>query len=182
MVCQMCLSCQVCCCSYFVGLPSFQDQIAFQHRGAQRISFRVPKHRDLSGYFYFREYLSQGALRIEGRCEIVSTQAFIDKGLYVLLPDFKSFVEWTPNPRPPWAIPVIRLREKFYKNVAERDGITKDGLQAAINIGELFGQRWRIPVAINLIALIPHRSNDTNILLNFRSKNFKSMLLTAKDI
>lgn len=63
---------------------------------------------------------------------------------------------------------------------AEQHGIREAGIQAAIKIGNLFGQRGRMPVAINLAALIPHRSDNADILLSFRSTTFEGTLLTAK--
>lgn len=35
---------------------------------------RTKKHCDFAGSFYFREYLSQGALKIKDKCQIVSAQ------------------------------------------------------------------------------------------------------------
>lgn len=123
--------------------------------------------------YYFGEYLSQGALQIEGECEIISAQAIINEGLYVLLPELESFAQWEPQPKPPWPNEVIKPREKFYyKGETELQGSSEGELQAAIHIGELFGQRWRMPMAINFIALIPRPSDDTNILLTFRSTTF----------
>ena len=43
---------------------------------------------------YFGEYLSQGALKIEGKCQIVLAQAMIDQGLYDLRPEFDEFAFW----------------------------------------------------------------------------------------
>lgn len=49
---------------------------------------RRMKHKHLSGSYYFGEYLSQGALKIEGACQIVSARTIIDNGLYELVADF----------------------------------------------------------------------------------------------
>src|ERR1700722_578744 len=49
---------------------------------------RTRKHRDFTGSFYFGEYLSQGALRIEGKCRIVSAQEIMDQRLSSLQPEF----------------------------------------------------------------------------------------------
>lgn len=141
---------------------------------------RSKKHRVWSGYFYFGEYLSQGALRIEGQCEIVSAHKIIDAGLYDLLPEFREFAQWERQERPPLANPVIQLRESFYARGAEQQGISEAGIQAAIKIGNLFGQRWRMPVAINLATLIPHLSDNADILQSFRSRPFEGTVLTAK--
>jgi hypothetical protein len=63
-----------------------------------------------SGYFYFGEYISQGILRVEGNCSIVSMQDLIDTGLFSLRPEFESF-ETRPAT---WANEVIKLRQVFY--------------------------------------------------------------------
>ncbi|KAK1948797.1 hypothetical protein LY78DRAFT_708518 [Colletotrichum sublineola] len=110
-------------------------------------TLRSKKHSSWLGHFYFGEYLSQGALRIEDDCEVANQ--------------------------------VVELREKFYVEVADQQGASIDRLKAAISVGELFGGRWRMPMAINLIALVPHGSDDSNIVTTFRSNSFTGMLLTA---
>ena len=72
---------------------------------------RRKKHRNLIGSFYFREYLSQCALKIEDECQIVSAQEIFDQGLGCLQPEF---TEWTVTDKPIWANEVTRLREAFY--------------------------------------------------------------------
>lgn len=130
---------------------------------------RSKKYNGYSGSFYYREYLSQGALKIENRCQIVSAQALIDQGLYRLQPEFEEFAKWELRERPPWAIPVIRLREVFYQKMIERKRISKYELQAAINIAQLFGPLWRLPLTANLIALLPRRREDSDILQAFNA-------------
>ena len=141
---------------------------------------RSKKHRLWSGHFYFGEYLSQGALKIEGKCEIISAQEIIDEGLYDLLPEFREFTQWEPERQPPLANPVIQLRERFYARGTQQQEISEAEIQTTINIGNLFGQRWRMPVATTLAALIPHRSDNVDILPSFRSRAFEGTLLTAK--
>lgn len=67
------------------------------------------------GLLYFGEYLSQGALRIEDKCRIVSAQKMIDQGLYDLQPRFREFAAWPKAWQPSWANPVLELREEFYR-------------------------------------------------------------------
>ncbi|KAI9768820.1 MAG: hypothetical protein M1840_004634 [Geoglossum simile] len=132
---------------------------------------RSKKHNVHSGSYYFGEYLSQGALKIEDKCQIVSAQAIINEGLYDLQPKFEEFAKWERRPRPPWAEPVIRLREVFYETV-KRQEIGKEEREPAIKIAQLFGPHWRLPVAANLIALLPRRSEGSDILQAFRASPF----------
>lgn len=138
---------------------------------------RLRRHRQLSGYYYFGEYVSQGSLRIEGKCQIVSAQGMIDRGLYDLRPEFEAYANWEPQLQPPWANKTIELRECFYQGI--RQGISEEGKQAAINIAQLFDQRWKLPVAVNLISLVPHRSDDTDILIPFRGDLFTGAILVS---
>lgn len=57
------------------------------------------------GSYYFGEYLSQGALKIEDKCQIVSAQEIIDQGLFSLHPELG---------KPGWANEVVLLCEGFY--------------------------------------------------------------------
>lgn len=86
---------------------------------------------------YFGEYLSQGALKIEGKCQIVSAQAIIDQGLYSLRCEFEEFACWELCPKPPWAYPVIKLREDLLQ--IESPEISNEKLLVAVNIARLFG-------------------------------------------
>lgn len=108
-----------------------------------------------SGHFYFGEYLSQGSLCIENQCQIVSAQDIIDNRLYDVRREFEEFTRWGPCRRPPWAIPVLRLRDAIGPGL-EAQEVRTSSLEAAIRIAGLFGPRWRMPVVINLIATIPN--------------------------
>lgn len=130
---------------------------------------RTRKHHDFTGSFYFGEYLSQGALRIEGKCRIVSAQEIMDQRLSSLRPEFGESMMME---KAGWANAVLRLREAFYQEVAEQQEVTEEELRAAINIAQLFGPRWRLPIAANLIALLPRRSKDDAILQAFRASPF----------
>lgn len=88
------------------------------------------KRKGFSGHYYFGEYLSQGALKIEGKCQIVSAQTLMDRGLFRIRSEFEHFAGWTPRAKPPWTKPVIKLRESFYISKTERPGISEEGLQA----------------------------------------------------
>ena len=93
---------------------------------------------------YFGEYLSQGALKIEGKCEIVSAQAEIVSaqaeivsGLYNLRLKFEEFARCKLQDKPPWAKPVVNLRKHLFH--IECPEISNENLQAVINIAKLFG-------------------------------------------
>jgi len=101
---------------------------------------RTKKHRELTGSYYFGEYLSQGALKIEGSCRIISAQAMIDHGLLL------------PPKGTPWAEKVVSMRDIFY--LKESPDITETGICAALDIVELFKRTLRLPLAANLLELV----------------------------
>ncbi|KKP03459.1 hypothetical protein THAR02_04438 [Trichoderma harzianum] len=114
--------------------------------------------------YYFGEYLSQGALKIEGHCQIVSAQKIIGRGLYNIRSEFKQYAIWPPK-EARWAYPVIEMRESFY---LERQPITDLKLQSALDIADLFGPRWKLPLATHLTALTAPQIDDDAILAKFR--------------
>ncbi|KAH9204265.1 hypothetical protein DL95DRAFT_122063 [Leptodontidium sp. 2 PMI_412] len=119
---------------------------------------------------YFGEYLSQGALKIEGKSQIVSAQAMIDQGLYDLRREFEEFALWELRRTPPWAYPVVNLRKDLCQ--IESPEISNEKLRVAVNVAELFGSRWTLPIAANLIALLPSPEEDVAIIQAFRAKLF----------
>ncbi|KAK4041707.1 hypothetical protein C8A01DRAFT_14563 [Parachaetomium inaequale] len=129
----------------------------------------------LGGLYYFGEYLSQGALKIEHKCQIVSAQAMIDQGLYDLQPKFRDFAMWPKAPQPPWAKPVLKLREEFEKEPRDTLEVSLEEHLAAKNIADLFGGLWALPVAANLFALRPRRSWDERILATVRAPRFTGL-------
>jgi hypothetical protein len=130
--------------------------------------------------WYFGEYLSQGALKIEGKCEIVSAQAMIDQGLYNLRREFENFAHWELCRRPPWARPVVSLRKDLCQ--IESPEISNEKLRVAINVAELFGSYWTLPIAANLIALLPGPKEDVAIIQVFRANIFTGSLLLSRRI
>ncbi|KAK0513941.1 hypothetical protein JMJ35_003663 [Cladonia borealis] len=130
---------------------------------------------------YFGEYLSQGALKIEGKCQIVSAQAMIDQDLYELRREFKEFALWELRPRPPWAYPVVDLRKDLFQ--IESPEISNEKLRVAVKVAELFGSCWTLPIAANLIALLPGPKEDVAIIQAlFRVNVFTGSLLHPKRI
>lgn len=62
------------------------------------------------GHHYFGEYFSQGVLKIENKCEIVSAQDMIDQELCNLRHEFGEFAQWESSRTVPWAKPTVALR------------------------------------------------------------------------
>ena len=131
---------------------------------------RTKKQDKYAGSYYFGEYLSQGALKIQDKCQIVSAQAIIAQGLFKLQPAFIMKAV-----KPEWANEVIRLREPFYQNHGELETATNEELEAALNVAQLFGPNWRLPIAANLMSLLPRRSQDHAILQTFTSSRFSGL-------
>ena len=119
---------------------------------------------------YFGEYLSQGALKIEGKCQIVSAQAMIDEGLYDLRLEFEEFARWKLERKPPWAKPVVNLRKDLF--YIESPEISNETLQVAVNVAKLFELHWTLPIAANLVALLPGPQEDVAIIKAFRANIF----------
>lgn len=147
-----------------VFLRDMDLMAAYRHLNVRLESLATLRSKEHRGSYYFGEYLSQGALKIADKCEIVSAQKMIDTGLYDLQPEFQKFARWTPEPQPPWANPVIELREGFYQKKTAGLGRNKEELEAAVAIAKLFGPRWSLPVAGNLIAMLPHQVDECGIL------------------
>ncbi|KAF8857697.1 hypothetical protein BDZ45DRAFT_674587 [Acephala macrosclerotiorum] len=129
--------------------------------------------------WYFGEYLSQGALKIEDKCQIVSAQAIIDRGLYDLRREFEEFSHWELSRTAPWANPVVDLRKDLCQIVCPE--INEEKLQVAVNIAQLLESRWVLPVAANLVALLPHSKEDIAIIKAFRANVFTGRVREAEN-
>ncbi|CZR58862.1 uncharacterized protein PAC_08754 [Phialocephala subalpina] len=129
--------------------------------------------------WYFGEYLSQGALKIEDKCQIISAQAIIDRGLYDLRREFKEFSYWELSPKAPWANTVVDLRKDLCQIVCPE--IDEEKVRVAVNIAQLFESRWVLPVAANLVALLPHSKEDIAIIKAFRANLFTGSLVLPRN-
>ncbi|AEO69544.1 uncharacterized protein THITE_2120098 [Thermothielavioides terrestris NRRL 8126] len=145
---------------------------AFRRFDDQLYNLGILRREHRGGLLYFGEYLSQGALKIEGKCRIVSAQAMIDRGLYDLQPRFKEFADWQPTWEPLLASPVLELRAEFKQKSGDAWDVSFKEHLAAMDIADLFGGRWALPVAANLLALRPRRIWDQRILETFRAPRF----------
>jgi hypothetical protein len=127
-------------------------------------SLRRKKHREFSGSYYFGEYLSQGALRIEGCCSILSMQDIIDAGLYTL----KEELKLPTAENEAWANRVIMLREGFY--VSKPCGTADDdAVECAYYIGDMYGPTWKLPIALAFLALKPRPNWDDAMIEELRT-------------
>ncbi len=126
---------------------------------------------------YFGEYLSQGALKIEGKCQIVSAQVMINQGLYNLRRELKEFAFWETCRRPPWVYPVINLRKDLCQT--ESSDKSNEKLRVAVDVAEIFGSCWTLPIAANLIALLPGPKEEVAIIQAFRANTFSSSFLCS---
>lgn len=102
-----------------------------------------------SSRFYFGEYLSQGALNIRGRSEVVSAQDMFDAGLLELRDEFQQSYatsKWE------WANKVLELREAYTRNDVLQN-VSPQQIQVAVTVGRLFGRKFRLPIGFQLTAI-----------------------------
>lgn len=117
--------------------------------------------QDLRNETYFGEYLSQGPLKIEDKCEMISAQSLFESDrLRRLQPHFLEFhdVPFSYG-KPIWVKEVNRLRETIWPftdllSSAE----TADRLEAVKEIIQNLTPSWRFPLAIYFTALIGSES------------------------
>lgn len=140
---------------------------AFDDKLAQT---QLLRRRTWGGRLYFGEYLSQGELKIKGKCAIISAAAMIQRGLYYLHPSFREFAQWPKEYRPPWVLPVLDLRENIDRNTT--DICTPVLLRGFTAIIQLLEAPWRLPTAIHLIASLSHSTEDVSILGFFKGDSF----------
>lgn len=133
---------------------------------------RERKHKHYAGVYYFGEYLSQGRLSLRNKCSVVALSDMIKAKLPTLLPDL--FL--TDVNRKLLINSVIALREGWNSN-SKNDGgpgwVTEKEVTAAVSIGKLFGLRFKMPVALSLLALQPRREADDMIMECFTGLDFR---------
>ena len=117
--------------------------------------------------YYFGEYLSQGALKIEACCSVVSAQEMLDAGLLDLRGEFRASRRFNLG---------LDERMKHLRKIfAQREEVPRQldkDIQAAVSIGQLFGPGWSVPVAAALMALRPCQGEDIQMIC----KELKMML------
>lgn len=87
--------------------------------------------------------------------------------LFRIQPLFQQCLQWQMQETPPWANQVIYLREDFY--TTDPVQYTHADMEAAFQAAELFGQKFRLPVATGLLGLLPRVSNDARLQRAFAS-------------
>lgn len=117
-----------------------------------------------AGKHYYGEYLSQGALGVEGKCQSASVQDMLDRGLLSLRLEFRDAFR---NGSYGWAKAVDRSRESL--NDVQQQSVSSAQVEVAIRIGCIFGPSWRLPVAVNLTALLSGRLDFNVIERTFRN-------------
>lgn len=113
---------------------------------------------------YFGEYLSQGSLKIEGKCEIISAQSLFEGDrLRRLQPHFQALDDLPfRNGKPLWANEVIRLRNVIWQatDVRVLSPQEMEGrLEAVKEIVQNLQPSWRFPLAIYFTSLIDSESS-----------------------
>lgn len=108
---------------------------------------------------YFGEYLSQGSLKIEGKCEIILAQSLFESDrLRRLQSHFRRFQNLSfKNGRPIWVQEVIRLRETIWRSSDPQTSSSAercDRLEAVKEIVQEFQPSWRLPLAIYFSSLV----------------------------
>jgi len=102
---------------------------------------------------YFGEYLSQGSSRISGKCSKVSAQSMISRRLLDLHVVFRRACEGEDPDK--WVMPVHAVRNTI--RAARNDQLASlELLHKAFDIALVFGEDWRLPIAVHLLALLPY--------------------------
>ncbi|PYI17188.1 hypothetical protein BO99DRAFT_389234 [Aspergillus violaceofuscus CBS 115571] len=123
---------------------------------------RLKKWRE--GDLYFGEYLSQGALQIEGKCQVINAQSLFDSNrLRRIQPAFADIE--VPQQRPLWAKEVLHLRQVLETRGGQRmqiqPAVLRDGMHALREIADLFeNPAWRLPMAVYFAALMGDRLDE----------------------
>ncbi|KAE8327017.1 hypothetical protein BDV39DRAFT_176107 [Aspergillus sergii] len=108
---------------------------------------------------YFGEYLSQGSLKIEGKCEVICAQSLFENDrLRRLQPHFREFQNFPFNKgRPIWPQEVLRLRESIWQTAdlqIPSSADIGDRLKAVKEIVQDLEPRWTLPLALYFTSLI----------------------------
>ncbi|KAI2785905.1 hypothetical protein POX_h09667 [Penicillium oxalicum] len=106
--------------------------------------------------YYFGEYLSQGRLSIEGKCQMISADVLFEQHrLQRLQPHFHDPNLMRPSYNPEWANAVVRLRERIWaQHVIVLETEMNSRLAAMREIIDHFDDGWKAPMAIYFVALL----------------------------
>ncbi|OAA57742.1 hypothetical protein ISF_06983 [Cordyceps fumosorosea ARSEF 2679] len=122
--------------------------------------------------FFVNDDAKLGALPLTGLCARDSVGDMMENGLMDLHPLFRDeFANWTEVTED-WVKATVQMREPVYQpHDSTTDGRADevdevDGLGMS-RIGELFGPRFRGPVALAFLSLAPRRASAVAVLDNF---------------
>ncbi|KAL4901969.1 hypothetical protein BDW74DRAFT_181126 [Aspergillus multicolor] len=113
------------------------------------------------GLFYFGEYLTQGALRIEDKHQVISAASLMRGDLMQRLQPLFPAIHDQANREPSWANEVLRLRDAIFSRTETPDklstGEAKHRLKSIREIADLFQPGWKFPLAVYFAALVGPR-------------------------
>lgn len=136
---------------------------------------------------YFGEYLSQGSMGVKGKCVVVSAAQLFNEGLLDTHDDFrrlkeqmeqetKAETETKGKPKTKWALKVCNFRDAWPQNAVK---LEQTRGEAIVRVADLFGERWRLPVALSLASLHPY-VNTAYILTSEFQRGSRIGCLTSK--
>lgn len=105
---------------------------------------------------YFGEYLSQGSMNVVGKCVVVSAAQLFDEGLLDIHDRFPQLERQMQRERKTKLASIIcDFRDNWPQNAVK---LEQTRAEAIVKVADLFGRRWRLPVALSLVSL-HHYSN-----------------------
>lgn len=116
--------------------------------------------------YYFGEYLSQGSLKIENKCQVIPANILFEQDrLRRIQPEFAEFAHIrrdTVGGKPPWPREVNRLRNTLWPGTKLPILPVNEMLSSLQAVEEIMGyvaSGWRYPIAIYFAALIGSESS-----------------------
>lgn len=139
--------------------------------------------------YYFGEYLSQGALKIADKHQIISGKSLFDGDLLCRLQPQLAEIKKSKNGKPEWAKGVLRLRDSIWLSPEQQRLTSLEMLKRLWAVGEnadKLERSWRFPITIYFAALISRQSETKDLVTetdnvffqHFRSKSFYSKSTT----
>ena len=155
---------------YIVDTAKFPKEVFMQDLiliDAFRDCFdKVPELRTIcnwrEGQFYFGEYLSQGALKIEGKCGMVTADQLVNEHLFLLEPKFGDMYGYYGPTYEHIGLSQTVVELRALAHEAGFDGaLQRQRAVAARIIANSLGFCWRLPIAAHLISF-HHLETHTN--------------------
>ncbi|KAJ5527144.1 hypothetical protein N7513_011303 [Penicillium frequentans] len=148
-----------------MDLISIFGEFSDELRNMESLRTRRANTRAFLCYYNYGEYLSQGALKIEGKCGSTTGQKIIEKGLFSLRAEFKESLMPRSKDDLGWANRVLDLRECYTNEVGDE---SREDLELqvafAFGIGSLFGSDWKPPIAASLLGLRRRSARDVDAI------------------